>query len=89
MSQQRKSKYEKYLEAAERIDADESFFSCCAVSRCGLDHRGYAEMFSAEDGCSLWSGQLEYAYHFIAKDIKAHRVMMLLFAAQMARTGDL
>lgn len=89
MSQQRKSKYEKYLEAAERIDAEESFFSCSAVYQCGLDYRGYAKIFSAEDGCSLWSGQLEDAYHFRAKDIKAHRVMMLLFAAQMARTGDL
>ena len=87
-------KHDKFVEAAKRVFSRKNDFSCTAVSM----------VFNGDRISSEWSNKYRDAFvpknkSFLAEirmdaDHDDHkerelRVMLLLFAAQMARTGDL
>lgn len=82
---------EIYRRAAERIESGEDSYSCSAVNFVALacyendsvEATGYSDLFCPIEGDEYWAGTA-------ARELGASgRVLALLFAAAMAKTGDL
>ena len=93
-------KHDKFVEAAMMIDCGEEEFSCLAVDHVFSEEHLTAlfttsrkyKQYLGENGDGGYGSFLDAVIetcHFDQKVMSDFRVMLLLFAAQMARTGDL